>query len=97
MAELNQPQAPGANTTQPWEYKWRKTSALIGFHSVNYIFSALMLAILFPISKAYLAPLLSSFIPISHSSLPKAFMVMTFMYWLPILLDIVRRWKRNLF
>jgi hypothetical protein len=82
---------------QPWEYKWRCTCSRVAYYSVNYVFSAIVLALLFPLSKAFLAPLLSSFIPISHTSLPKALLVMTIMYWLPIHIDIIRRWIQNKF
>jgi hypothetical protein len=97
----NTPASPSSITNtapqQPWEYKWRCTCSRIAYHSVNYVFSAIILALLFPLSKAFLAPLLSSFIPISHTSLPKALMVMTIMYWLPIHIDIIRRWIQNKF
>jgi hypothetical protein len=88
---------PAENAVQPWEYKWRCTCSRVAYYSVNYVFSAIILALLFPLSKAFLAPLLSSFIPISHTSLPKALLIMTLMYWLPINIDIIRRWMQNKF
>ena len=81
--------------SQPWEVKWKLTCSRVAYFSVNYVISAVLLSILFPLSQQFLAPLLSSVIPISHTSLPKAFLVMTLMYWLPITIDIIRRWRSN--
>jgi hypothetical protein len=51
----------------------------------------------FPLSQEFIAPLFSTFLPISHTSLPKAMTILTVMYWLPIFIDVAKRWKRNNF
>jgi hypothetical protein len=78
-----------------WQYKFRLVCERLAFFSVNYVVSMILLALLYPLSQEILAPLFSSFLPISHTSLPKVLMVMTLMYWAPIGFDTVRRWRRN--
>jgi len=78
-----------------WQKKFRTVCERLAFFSVNFVVSMVLLVVLYPISQEILAPLLSSFVPISHTTLPKAMMIMTLMYWAPILFDIVKRWRRN--
>jgi hypothetical protein len=78
-----------------WQRKFRGVCERIAFFSVNYMISLVLMVLLYPLSQEVLAPLLSSVVPISHTSLPKAMMVMTVMYWLPILFDTIKRWRRN--
>ena len=83
--------------TPEWELKLRKASHRIAFFSVNYFISLAILMVTFPLSQEFIAPLFSTFLPISHTSLPKAMTILTVMYWLPIFIDVAKRWKRNNF
>ena len=78
-----------------WQQKFRIVCERLAFFSVNYVISMIILVALYPLSQEILAPLLSSIVPISHTTLPKALLIMTFMYWAPILFDIVKRWRNN--
>jgi hypothetical protein len=80
-----------------WELKLRKASHRLAFFSVNYFISLAILMVTFPLSQEFIAPLFSTFLPISHTSLPKAMTILTVMYWLPIFIDVAKRWKRNNF
>jgi uncharacterized membrane protein len=75
--------------------KVQRLAELIGYYSVNYWFSVGVLAIAYPISEKTIAPLLSTIIPISQCTLPKALLILTVMYWLPIAWDATRRWIKN--
>jgi uncharacterized membrane protein len=88
-------QSASTTTTSGFELKLNKLAQLIGFYSVNYFFSAGVLAIMYPISEKTIAPLLSAFVPISQCTLPKALLILTLMYWLPIVWDATRRWHQN--
>ncbi len=81
--------------TPAWELKLRNASQRIACFSVNYLISLVLLILTFPLSQEYIAPIFSTFMPISHTTLPKAILVFTVMYWLPSLWGVVMRWKRN--
>jgi hypothetical protein len=88
-----------ANQQQPsgFEVKLNKLAQLIGFYSVNYFFSVGLLVLMYPFSEKTIAPLLSTLLPISHPTLLKAFLILTLMYWLPVVWDATRRWYKNEF
>lgn len=78
-----------------WQTKFRLVIERLSFFSVNFVVSLIILVLAYPLSQEILSPLLSSVIPISHTSLPKAMLIMTVMYWAPIVFDTVKRWHRN--
>lgn len=78
-----------------WQNKFRAACEQIAYCSVNYVFSLVVLILVYPASQAIIAPLLSSFMPISHTSLPKAVMIMSLMYWAPVMFHIIKRWRNN--
>jgi hypothetical protein len=92
---INQASTIEASAISPFEVKLNKLAQLLGFYSVNYFFSVGVLVLMYPVSEKTIAPLLSAFLPISQCTLIKAVIILTIMYWLPILWDAVRRWYKN--
>jgi hypothetical protein len=64
-------------------------------HTLTYLFSVGVMALLYPFSQKTMAPLLSSIFPTSHTSLEKSLLIITVMYWLPIVIEGVRRWVKD--
>jgi hypothetical protein len=100
--ETNTPTTPDAYFDHiihmpDWHMKLQKASQRLAFFIVNYLISLSILVLTFSLSQNYIAPLLSTLLPISHTTLPKAIMILTVMYWLPIWIDVVKRWRRNTF
>jgi uncharacterized membrane protein len=95
MTTPTTPTEQSVSTTTGFELKLNKLAQLIGFYSVNYFFSVGVLAVMYPISEKTIAPLLSTFLPISQCTLLKAILILTIMYWLPIVWDATRRWHQN--
>ena len=60
-------------------------SQQIAYRSVFYLFSLVMCVLLYPIAKTFIAPLANLIVPLAETSLLKTIMVMTVMYWLPII------------
>ena len=79
----------------PFEVKLNRLAQLLGYYSVNYCFSVGVLVLAYPISEKTIAPLLSALLPISHCTLLKAVLILTVMYWLPIVWDATRRCVQN--
>ena len=92
---INQASTIEASAISSFEVKLNKLAQLLGFYSVNYSFSVGVLVLMYPVSEKTIAPLLSAFLPISQCTLIKAVIILTIMYWLPIVWDAVRRWYKN--
>jgi hypothetical protein len=78
-----------------FQTKLNRLAELIGFYSINYCFSVVVMVVLYPISEKTVAPLLSTFLPISQATLPKALLILTIMYWLPILWHAINHWFKQ--
>lgn len=63
----------------------QKISHLLAFSSVNFVITLASTVLLYPVSKEVIAPLMAFIMPLSHASLAKTVIVVTIMYWLPIL------------
>lgn len=92
---INQASTVEASAISRFEIKLNKVAQLFGFYSVNYFFSVGVLVLMYPVSEKTIAPLLSAFLPISQCTLLKAVIILTIMYWLPIVWDAARRWHQN--
>jgi hypothetical protein len=89
---------PISTTTTPPDTVQLKLQYLaqhVSYYSINYFFSAVILILTYPFSEKTIAPILNAIVPISHCTLPKALLIFTVMYWLPIIWDAARRWHRN--
>jgi uncharacterized membrane protein len=63
----------------------QKMSHLLAFSSVNFGITLATTLLLYPISKEVIAPIMAFIVPLSHASLGKTLVVVSVMYWLPVL------------
>lgn len=84
-----------ASSSDALQLKLQHLAQHLSYYSVNYFFSSVVLTLTYPLSEKTIAPILNAVIPISHCTLPKALLIFTIMYWLPIVWDAARRWHHN--
>lgn len=75
--------------------RFNKMGQLLGYFGVHYFISLVIVTLLFPLSKTFIAPIMAFIMPLSHSSLPKTLLIMTVMFWLGASWQFVKAWRET--